>query len=55
MQTKHCAFIADETDQCRVVSLATGHSTVDPRLIDDDGRILKDVHAEVIARRALLK
>ena len=39
----------------RVVALATGHATVNPQLVDEQGRVLKDVHCEVIARRALLK
>ncbi|CAN0229489.1 unnamed protein product, partial [Hapterophycus canaliculatus] len=38
----------------RVVSLATGNKCVGNGQIPDDGSVVHDSHAEVLARRALL-
>lgn len=44
-----------EEDKYLLLSLATGTKCVGKELIDDEGMIIHDSHAEVLARRALIR
>lgn len=43
------------SDECRVLAAATGNKCVGRRELDADGLVVLDCHAEVLARRALLR
>jgi hypothetical protein len=44
-----------QSDEGEVVAIGTGSTCVSPKFLDSQGRTLFDSHAEVVARRALLK
>ena len=48
-------FFTGDENAAKVVAMGTGFSCTHPGSLTTDGRTLKDLYGEVIARRALLK
>jgi len=48
-------FLVDNGDRGRVVALATGSGCPKGLELKTDGKVVVDCHAEVLARRALIK
>lgn len=49
------AFVAQRGDDMEVLSLATGTKCLGVSGMATDGSVVNDAHAEVLARRALLR
>ena len=54
------AFVAEfipqvEEVKYKVVSVATGTKSIGKSKMNEDGLVLNDLHAEVLARRSLIK
>lgn len=48
-------FVAEVGSELKVVAIGTGTKSLGKSKVDKDGLVLSDCHAEVLARRSLIK
>ena len=54
-KTVICCFLIENESEIEVVATGTGTKSLPRMMYDADGYLVRDMHAEVLARRALIR